>query len=93
MMNKFKPDERFHMRLYALTSISSVAWLIQSVAESYGEQSFISVPHVILWLCILVAIVYTGYSAYELQQQLKRADSTKNNVASKKEITNTESQP
>ncbi|MFT9283612.1 hypothetical protein [Bifidobacterium sp.] len=70
---RFEAAERFHMRLYALTSISSVGWLVQSMHSSLGEPAFFSVAHVVLWLCILTTIVYTGYNAFVLNRELKVA--------------------
>ena len=59
-------DDRFRMRLYALTCVACAAWLVQAAGESMDDGTLASAPSVILLVCLAVAVVYTGVNAFLL---------------------------
>lgn len=65
-------NDRIHMRLYAVTCIACIGWLAQSIYENRGKSAFFSVSTMILWVCILIAIVYTGVNAAMLWHGFRR---------------------
>ncbi len=68
-------NDGFRMRLYALTCIACIAWLVQSIAQDIKDGSLVSAPSIILIVCISVAILYTGVSAVQLWlKEGKRSD-------------------
>ena len=50
-------------RLYALTSIACIAWLVQTIAEALQDGTMWTPANLIFCVCILIAISYMGYSA------------------------------
>lgn len=59
-------DERFRMRLYAITSVACAAWLVQTVNETTQDGTIATAPSLILLVCLAVAVVYTGVNAFLL---------------------------
>ena len=57
-------NEKFRMRLYAMTSVACVAWLVQSTMEANGDGTLWTAPSIILLVCQVIAIAYTGISAF-----------------------------
>ena len=55
--------ETHRARLYALTAVACVIWLVQSLMEAHGDGSLFTWPTVVFSLCLAVVIVYTSYSA------------------------------
>lgn len=64
-------------RLYALTAIVCAAWLGQSIYQTIekGQQVF-TVLNIIFYLSILLVVVYTSYSAYEMWKLTKNKSKT-----------------
>ena len=56
----------FRMRLYALTCVTCIAWLAQSVSSDFKDGTLATAPSIILIVCIAVAVLYTGISAAQL---------------------------
>ena len=59
-------DDKFRMRLYALTCVVCIAWLAQSISSDLNDGTLATVPSIILIVCIVGAIVYTGFSTAQL---------------------------
>ena len=59
-------NDSFRMRLYALTCIACIAWLVQSVSSDLKDGTLATAPSIILIVCIAVAVLYTGISAAQL---------------------------
>lgn len=57
-------NEKFRMRLYAMTSVACVAWLVQSTMEAKGDGTLWTAPSIILLVCQVIAILYTGVNAF-----------------------------
>ena len=57
-------NEKFRMRLYAMTSVACVAWLAQSTMEAKGDGTLWTAPSIILLVCQVIAILYTGINAF-----------------------------
>lgn len=58
-------SEKSKTRLYLLTCIACVLWLIQVVNEYVHDGTLLTAPSIIFILCILVAIIYTGVNAFQ----------------------------
>lgn len=56
-------NEKFRMRLYALTAIACAAWLVQSTMEANSDGTLLTPASIILLVCQVIAIAYTGISA------------------------------
>ena len=68
-------NDGFRMRLYALTCVACIAWLVQSISQDIKDGALASAPSIILIVCISVAILYTGISAVQLWlKEGKRSD-------------------
>ena len=68
-------NDGFRMRLYALTCVACIAWLVQSVSQDIKDGTLATAPSIILIVCISVAILYTGISAVQLWlKEGKRSD-------------------
>lgn len=50
-------------RLYALTCIACIAWLVQSIHEYVKHGTLISYGSIIFIVCLLTVIIYTGINA------------------------------
>ena len=50
-------------RLYALTCIACIAWLVQSIHEYVKHGTLISYGGIIFIVCLLTVIIYTGINA------------------------------
>lgn len=50
-------------RLYALTCVACVAWLVQSLMEANADGSLTNWSTIVFSLCLLVVIGWTAYSA------------------------------
>ena len=59
-------NDGFRMRLYALTCVACIAWLVQSISQDIKDGTLATAPSIILIVCISVAILYTGISAVQL---------------------------
>ena len=59
-------DDKFRMRLYALTCVVCIAWLAQSISSDLNDGTLATAPCIILIVCIVGAIAYTGFSAAQL---------------------------
>lgn len=59
-------NDSFRMRLYALTCVTCIAWLAQSVSSDFKDGTLATAPSIILIVCIAVAVLYTGISAAQL---------------------------
>lgn len=61
-------------RLYGLTSIVCSIWLVQSIYETIQQkQEIFTVLNIIFYLSIIIVIVYTAFSAYEMKQKLRNS--------------------
>lgn len=58
-----KLTEQTRARMYALTALACVVWLVQSLVEAAHSSSLLSWPNVVFSICLLVVIGYTGYCA------------------------------
>ena len=68
-------NDGFRMRLYALTCVACIAWLVQSISQDIKDGTLAAAPSIILIVCISVAILYTGISAVQLWlKEGKRSD-------------------
>ena len=56
-------NTRTRARLDALTRLACLAWLVQTVVQSYGDGTLLTWPTAILALCLIVVVGYTGYNA------------------------------
>ena len=52
-------DDKFRMRLYALTCVVCIAWLAQSISSDLNDGTLATVPSIILIVC-------TGFSTAQL---------------------------
>ena len=59
-------NDSFRIRLYALTCIACIAWLVQSVSSDLKDGTLATAPSIILIVCIAIAVLYTGISAAQL---------------------------
>ena len=59
-------NDSFHMRLYALTRIACIAWLVKSVSSNLKDCTLATTPSVILIVCIAVSVPDTDSSAVQL---------------------------
>ena len=59
-------NDSFRMRLYALTCVTCIAWLAQSVSSDFKDGTLATASSIILIVCIAVAVLYTGISAAQL---------------------------
>lgn len=50
-------------RLYALTCIACIAWLVQSIHEYVKHGTLTSYGSIIFIVCLLTVIIYTGINA------------------------------
>ncbi|WP_418969304.1 hypothetical protein [Alloscardovia omnicolens] len=67
-------NETAQSRLYLLTSIACIAWLIQSI-YSYIQDG--SIMHWASWVfiaCLSLVIAYTGYQGWTLYKKTRPAD-------------------
>ncbi|NEG56097.1 hypothetical protein GFD21_10100 [Bifidobacterium sp. SMA15] len=55
--------KRSSARLYALTCLACVAWLIQSLVQASDDGSLANWATIVFSLCLLVVIGWTGYCA------------------------------
>ena len=51
-------NTRTRARLYALTCLACLAWLVQTVVQSYGDGTLLTWPTAILALCLIVVVGY-----------------------------------
>lgn len=50
-------------RLYGVTAVACAAWLIQVIYQASGTGELWGWPNLILYVCLLLVITYTAYSA------------------------------
>lgn len=76
-------SEKSKTMLYVLTCIACVVWLAQTVNEYAKDGTLLTAPSIIFIVCILIAIIYTGISAFQSwrtdmkTQEEEEADSSK----------------
>ncbi|PST45956.1 hypothetical protein CPA40_08270 [Bifidobacterium callitrichos] len=58
-----KLNKQSTARLYALTCVACVVWLVQSLMEANADGSLTNWATIIFSLCLLVVIGWTGYNA------------------------------
>ena len=56
-------SEQAKYRLYGLTAVACAAWLIQVIYQASGTSELWGWPNLILYVCLLLVITYTAYSA------------------------------
>ena len=56
-------SEQAKYRLYGLTAVACAAWLIQVIYQASGTSELWGWPNLILFVCLLLVITYTAYSA------------------------------
>ena len=77
-MGDFPMNDSFRMRLYALTSIACIAWLVQTIVSTAKDGTLATAPTIILIACIAVAVVYTGFNAAQLWMDQGKHDEHEN---------------
>ncbi len=50
-------------RLYALTALACLAWLIQSIYEAVRKDQLFAWSNIVFSLCLIAVTAYTGYCA------------------------------
>lgn len=58
-----KLNKQSTARLYALTCVACVVWLVQSLMEANSDGSLTNWATIVFSLCLLVVIGWTGYNA------------------------------
>lgn len=52
-------------RLYGLTAISCLLWLIQTLHDTIvSHQVIFSISNIVFYLCLIIVIAYSAHSAY-----------------------------
>ncbi|WP_051263297.1 hypothetical protein [Tuberibacillus calidus] len=59
-------NDKAKMRLYALTSIACLVWLVEAMVRDYKNGQMSSVLSIIFYACMLIVILYTAYSALQI---------------------------
>jgi len=74
-------NERTRARLYAVTCLACIVWLIQSLCESNADGSLASWATIVFSLCLGVVIAWTGWNAFtgwNAADEKQEEDATKN---------------
>lgn len=61
-----KLSDHAHGRLYALTSLASLIWLVQSLTQAHADGSLLTWPTAIFSLCLAIVVAYTGYCGFRM---------------------------
>ena len=61
-----KLSDHAHGRLYALTSLASLIWLVQSLTQAHADVSLLTWPTAIFSLCLAIVVAYTGYCGFRM---------------------------
>ena len=59
-------NDKAKSRLYALTSITCFAWLVQAMLQDRQKGQMWSLYSLIFYGCIIIVILYTAYSAVQM---------------------------
>ncbi|GAB2025347.1 hypothetical protein OfM1_14180 [Lactovum odontotermitis] len=74
-------------RLYGLTAIVCAIWLGQSVMKAVQDSQLFSVYNIIFYICLLLVIAYTAFSAYQMWKQARseteKAEAENQNITEK----------
>ena len=73
-------------RLYALTSITCFAWLVQAMLQNRQNGQMWSLLSLIFYGCIIFVILYTAYSAvqmWKMKENSVKNDNRTNQVQEK----------
>lgn len=59
-----KLNDASRARLYALTCLATLIWLVQTITQSHADGTLFSWSSIIFILCIATVTVYCGYCAF-----------------------------
>lgn len=71
-----KTDTKFRLRLYTLTSLACLGWMVQDCIQSVQEHNFLQPANLFLLACILVMVLYTGISALKLWKASRKEEAS-----------------
>lgn len=66
--------EKAQSRLYALTALACVIWLVQSTIEAVGDGTMWSIWNLFFTLALLIVIGWTGFNAVVLMRKTDKAE-------------------
>jgi len=59
-------NDKAKMRLYALTSIACLVWLVEAMVRDYKNGQMWSLQSIIFYTCMFIVILYTAFSALQI---------------------------
>lgn len=66
--------EKAQSRLYALTALACIIWLVQSTVEAVNDGSMWSIWNLFFTLALLIVIGWTGFNAVILMRKTDKEE-------------------
>ncbi|MCI1984006.1 MAG: hypothetical protein LKJ47_04435 [Bifidobacteriaceae bacterium] len=66
--------EKAQSRLYTLTSLACIVWLVQSSIEASKDGSLWTIWNIFFSICLLVVIAWTGITAIRMMIKLNHEE-------------------
>ncbi|MCI1901174.1 MAG: hypothetical protein LKI93_00335 [Bifidobacteriaceae bacterium] len=71
--------EKAQSRLYAVTALACIVWLIQSSIEASKDGSLLTIWNIFFSICLLVVIAWTGYRAITMMIRTDKEEEGQDN--------------
>lgn len=83
-------NDKAKSRLYALTSITCFAWLVQAMLQDRQKGQMWSLLSLIFYGCIMIVILYTAYSAVQMRKMKEKPATNVDGMNQEQETIETE---